>query len=150
MSNYRNRPKGNYIQEASWQELYMLTESWKNDLEFNFIDVKFLELLLDAYLVKLLINQNLTEIRELQREVYELIKQCINLQELIKIHFTHIIDLIDEPLKYDESVFRVEHELFEDEIVKFKTKLEAIRYIVFNAANDALESEKPMCIWKYN
>ena len=95
-------------------------------------------------------NQSLDEIRELQRELYELNKQCKNLLECIKIHFTHIVDLIDEPLKYDESIFRAEHELFEDEIVEFKRKLKGVRYAVFNAAKDVLESEKPKYIWKYN
>jgi len=88
VSNYRSRPKGNYIQEASLQELYMLTKCWKNGLD---------------------------EIRELY-----------------------------------ESIFRAEHELFEDEVVEFLRKLKKVRYAVFNAAKDVLESEKPKYIWKYN
>ena len=150
MSDYRNRPKGNFIQEASWQELYMLTESWKNDLELYSLDVKFLELLVDTYFVKLLMNQNLDELRELQRELYKLNEQCENLLKLIKIHFTHIVDLIDEPLLYDALVFRTEHELLEEEISEFGRKIKAVRYAVFIFTKDVIENEKPKYIWKYN
>ena len=150
MSDYRNRPKGNFIQEASWQDLYMLTESWKNDLEFYSLDVKFIELLVETYFVKFLINQNLDDLRELQRELLELNKQCENLLKRIKIHFTHIVDLIEDPFIYDASVFRTEHELLEEEISEFRKMLKVVRYAVFVLSKDVLGNEKPKCIWKYN
>lgn len=150
MSNYRNRPKGVYIQEATWQELYMLTESWKNDLEFYLLDVKFLERLVDAFFVKLLTNQNFDEIRELQSKLLERKNQCENLLKRIQIHFAHIVELIDNPFMYDTLVFRAEHELLEDEISEFKLMLKAVRYVVFTITNDVLESKKPKYIWKYN
>ena len=150
MSDYRNRPKGNFIQEASWQELYMLTESWKNDLEFYLLDIRFLVRLVDTYFVKLLINQDLDELRELQRELLELNKQCENLLKHIKIHFTHIVDLIEDPFIYDASVFRTEHELLEEEISEFRKMLKVVRYAVFVLSKDVLGNEKPKCIWKYN
>lgn len=150
MSDYRNRPKGNFIQVASWQDLYMLTESWKNDLEFYLLDVKFIELLVETYFVKLLINQNLDDLRELQRELLELNKQCENLLKRIKIHFTHIVDLIEDPFIYDASVFRTEHELLEEEISEFRKMLKVVRYAVFVLSKDILGDEKPKCIWKYN
>ena len=150
MSNYRSRPKGNFIQEATWEELYILTESWKNDLEFYLLDIKFLERLVDTYFVKLLTNQNLDEIRELQSELLERKNQCENLLKRIQVHFAHIVDLIDNPFMHDALVFRAEHELLEDEVSEFKVMLKAIRYAVFNITKDVLESEKPKYIWKYN
>ncbi|PWK20698.1 hypothetical protein [Xanthomarina spongicola] len=150
MSDYRNRPKGNFIQEASWQDLYMLTESWKKDLEFYSLDVKFIELLVETYFVKFLINQNLDDLRELQRELLELNKQCENLLKRIKIHFTHIVDLIEDPFIYDASVFRTEHELLEEEISEFIKMLKVVRYAVFVLSKDVLGNEKPKRIWKYN
>ena len=150
MSNYRNRPKGNYIQEASWQELYMLTESWKNDLEFYLLDIEFLERLVETYFVKYLTNQNFEEIRGLQRELLERNIKCENLLKRIQIHFDHIVDLIDQPLMYDASIFRTEHELLEDEISEFEVMLKAVRYAVFTITKDVLESKKPKYIWKYN
>ncbi len=150
MNNYRSRPKGNYIQEATWQELYMLTENWKNDLEFYLLDIEFLERLVDTYFVKLLANQNFDELRELQGELLERKKQCKKLLNCIQIHFSHIVDLIDNPIVYDALVFRAEQELMEEEISEFKIMLKAVRYTVFNMTKDVLESEKPKYIWKYN
>jgi len=42
MNNFRNRPKYNYIHEADWQQLIILTEHWKSDLLFYKDDIRFL------------------------------------------------------------------------------------------------------------
>jgi hypothetical protein len=58
MSTYKNRPKDNYLQEASLEDLYILTESWINDFELYVSEISFLELLIDNYFIKLLIYEN--------------------------------------------------------------------------------------------
>ena len=49
MKDFRIRPKDNYINEASWEQLYVLTEHWKSDLVFYHKDLRFLHLLIDKY-----------------------------------------------------------------------------------------------------
>jgi hypothetical protein len=150
MSNYRNRPKGNYIQEATWEELYILTESWKNTLEFYALELAFLESLLETYFVKLLLQQNFEMLQELQRDVSEAKKQCKKIQQKSQTHLAHIVDIIDEPFNYNAATFRFSHERFEDEISGFKVILEVLIYTVFKVTKDVLESDKPKFIWKYN
>jgi hypothetical protein len=150
MSNYRNRPKGNYIQEATWEELYILTESWKNTLEFYALELAFLESLLETYFVKLLLQQNFEMLQELQRDVSEAKKQCKKIQQKSQTHLDHIVDIIDEPFNYYTAAFRFSHERFEDEISGFKVMLEVLIYTVFKVTKDVLESDKPKFIWKYN
>ncbi len=150
MNTYRNRPKGNYIQKATWKELYLLTESWKNVLEFYALEIEFLESLIETYFVKLLVQENFDVLRELQRDLLEAKKQRKSMQQRIQIHSTKIIDLIDEPFNLHASNFRNTHEQFEDEISEFKAVLEILIYTIFKVTKDVLESEKPKFIWKYN
>ncbi|WKB81223.1 hypothetical protein QYR09_15915 [Cellulophaga lytica] len=46
MSNFRNRPADNYINEANWQQLFLLTKHWKSDLLFYKDDLRFLHQLI--------------------------------------------------------------------------------------------------------
>ena len=150
MNTYRNRPKGNYIQNASWSDLYILTENWKCDLDFYLLDIEFLERLIETYFVKLLLNENLDELRELQNDLSHSQNQCKSILHRIQIHLTYIINLIDAPYKYDVSAFRNKHEQFEDEISEFKDMVKVMRRMVFKMTKSVLESEKPKFIWKLN
>ncbi len=150
MSNYRSRPKGDYAQEAGWQDLYKLTERWQNNLEFQLYEIEFLERLIDTHFAKLLLLENLDEIRELQRDLYHSKNQSEALAQRIQRHLSHITDIIDEPFKYDGSIFRDEHEQLEDDVTEFITEQKVIKLTVFKMTKGVLENEKPKFIWKYN
>jgi len=150
MSNYRSRPKGDYIREAAWQDLHKLTEQWQNNLEFQLYEIEFLERLIETYFVKLLLQENLDELRELQRDLYHAKNQSEVLLQSIQTHLNHIIDVIDEPFKYDGSIFRDEHEQLEDDVTEFITKQKVIKLTVFKMTKDVLENEKSKFFWKYN
>lgn len=150
MVNYRDRPKGNYIQEATWQDLYILSENWKSNVEFQLFEIGFLERLIETNFVKLLLLENLDELRELQRDLFYAKNESKTLLKQIESHLNHIVDILDEPFKYDASFFRDEHENLEDNISEFINKQKTIRYIVFKMTKDVLESEKSKFIWKYN
>ena len=59
MKNFRIRPKDNYINEASWEQLYVLTEHWKSDLVFYHKDLRFLHLLIDKYFMWISNKENI-------------------------------------------------------------------------------------------
>ncbi len=150
MSDYRSRPKGDYAQEAAWQDLYKLTEHWQNTLGFQLYEIEFLERLIETYFVKLLLLENLDELRELQRDLYYAKNQSEVLLQRIQTHLNHIINIIDEPFKYDSSIFRDEHEQLEDDVTEFITKQKVIKLTVFKMTKGVLENEKPKFFWKYN
>ena len=146
MSNYRNRPKGDYIQEAAWQDLHILSERWQNNLEFQLFEIEFLENLIETYFVKLLLQQNLDELRELQRDIYQAKSQSKVLLQRINTHLNHIADILDEPSKYDGSTFRIEHEQLEDDVSEFIINQKVVRLIIFKMTKEVLQSEKPKFI----
>ena len=150
MSDYRNRPKGNYIQRANWEDLYILTEKWKYDLEFYLFDIQFSERLLDTYFVKLLLSENLYELRELQNDILDLKNKCKNILQRIPIHLSFIVDIIDGSNEYNTILFRKEHEQFEDEISRFIDTVKVVRKTVISMTKDVLENDKSKYIWKFN
>jgi hypothetical protein len=150
MINYRSRPKGEYIKDATWQDLYALTEQWKNNLDFQLFEIEFLQNLIETYFVKLLVQQNLDELRELQRDLYQAKNQSKRLLQNIEVHKRHIVKIIDEPFTFDASLFRTEHELLEDDTSEFLKMHKTMKITTFNMVKDILQDEKPKSIWKYN
>ena len=150
MSKYRNRPKGDYIKEAKWQDLYRLTEQWQSNLEFQLYEIEFLERLIDNYFVKLLLHENLDELRELQRDLYEGKNQSEKIMNRINIHLRRILNILDGPSKLGGFAFRDEHEQLEDDVSEFIKNQRVVRFTVFKMSKEVLESEKPKFFWKYN
>ncbi|AUC81142.1 hypothetical protein [Lacinutrix sp. Bg11-31] len=150
MDSYRIRPKGNYIQKANWQDLYALTQDWNEEIEFIKQDLEFLIRLIDNHFVKLLIVENLDEIRELQIELLSLLNQSDLLSIRIQINFKQLSKLIKQPLTYDAIFFRTEHEYLEDEVSEFIKWVRNIRKTVFKITKKALENNTSKAIWKYN
>ena len=69
MSHFRNRPKGNYIHKADWQQLYRLTEHWKSDLQFYNDDLIFLHHLIEKYFMWISRKENIDMVRLSKRMV---------------------------------------------------------------------------------
>ena len=150
MESYRNRPKGRYIQEASLKDLYMLTKSWRDNLEFCLFEIEFLEQLIESCFVKLLFNEDLEELVDLRRELSETKNQSKSIQNCIQVQLHHNVDIIDNPLNYDASIFRFEHGVLEDRITELLKILKILKYVVFRITRNVLESNKPKHIWRYN
>ena len=142
MSDLRYRPKDNYIHEADWQQLYILTEHWKSDLEFYRDDSRFLQDLIDKYFVWMTKKENLDEVREIEVALVETDRNCYGLLKRTNKHLTHLAKLIDDPFKYDSHVFRTEHEQLEDEFADFVKSFKDNRKDVFTITEHVMESEK--------
>jgi len=130
--------------------LYKLTEIWKNNMECQLFEIEFPERLIETFFVKLLLQENLDTLRELQNDLFQAKNGSKDLQQHIQIHLDHIVDLLDEPFKYKASIFRQDHEQLEDDVSEFISMQKTIRFTVFKMTKDVLESEKPKFIWKYN
>src|SRR5665811_322155 len=72
MSDFRSRPKDQYIHEADWQQLYVLTEHWKSDLSFYEGDLKFLHHLIDKYFMWISKKEHIDMVREIEMNHYGL------------------------------------------------------------------------------
>jgi hypothetical protein len=150
MNNYRKRPKDNYFQEASLEDLYVLTESWKNDFELFVTEINFLEQLIDTYFIKLLIYENVEVINELQLDSKKLKKRGVAMLKHLQSHLSWIAEIIEESFYEKNSVLRGQQECFEDEVSYFFESLKIIRYTVYTKLKAIIEAQQPKLIWKHN
>ncbi|TFG78703.1 MAG: hypothetical protein E4H26_01790 [Flavobacteriales bacterium] len=140
--NFRKRPKGSYIHEADWQQLYLLTENWKSDLEFYRDDLRFLQNMIDKYFKHMVKKESLDEVRDIEMLMVESGRDCDRLLKRTNTHLSHLGDLIDDLFKYDSHVFRKEHEKLEDDIADFVKEVRKNRIDVFTITEHVLETEK--------
>jgi len=142
MNNFRNRPKGNYIHEADWQELYLLTEEWKKNLLFYKDDLKFLHHLIDKYFIHIPKREDIDKLEEIEEAILKIDVKRANLLKRTNKHLSHLGDLIDDPFKYDSHQFRTEHELLEDDIVKLVDDFKKHRKNTFTTTKKALKGKE--------
>tara|TARA_R110000868_G_scaffold169348_3_gene404359 strand:+ start:495 stop:947 length:453 start_codon:yes stop_codon:yes gene_type:complete len=150
MNNYRIRPKGNYIQEASWHELYVLTKKWKEDVEFQKKDIKFIIDLVETYFAKLLMYKNLEELHETQVGLLHLYNECTSSLLHIHLHLSCLSNLIEDPNSYDAYIFRNEQEQLEDKISVLIKNIKRTRKDAFALTTDVVKNENPKIFWRYN
>ena len=142
MSDFRKRPKGSYIHEADWQQLYLLAENWKSELEFYNDDLKFLHHLIDKYFMWISKKENIDLVREIEVGLLEMDNQCGALLNRVNKHLHHLAELIDNPFAYDSHKFRTEHGQLEDELTKFVKDFRKNRKEVFAITEYVIDGEE--------
>ena len=141
MGDFRNRPKGGYILEANWEELYVLTKHWKSDLLFYRDDLNFLDNLIDKYLIWISKKEDSEAVRKIDNSILETAKKCTDLLKRVDTHLTHLPNLIEDPFKYDSHQFRMEHQQLEDDITNFVKTFRDNRKEVFEVTSLVVESD---------
>ena len=142
MSDFRNRPKDNFIQEATWEQLYVLTGHWKSDILFYQEDLKFLHHLIDKYFLYLSKKENIDLVLEIEVNLLIVEKQCDALLERISKHLHHLSALVDDPFTYVSDKFRDEHELLEDDLSQFLKDFRQNRKEVFAITEHMIGGEE--------
>ena len=142
MSNFRNRPKDNYIHEADWKSLFVLAEHWKSDMAFYNEDLKFLHHLIDKYFMWIAKKDNIDMVREIEVSLIDTDKKCDGLVKKIDTHLHHLAELINSPFAYDSHIFRTEHEQLEDDLTLFVKQFRANRKEVFAITELVINGEE--------
>ncbi|CAM4269314.1 MULTISPECIES: hypothetical protein [Zobellia] len=142
MENFRIRPKGDFIENGDWQELYILTEHWKSDLLFYKDDLKFLRHLEDKYFLWIKAQADLDNIRRAGESILKDSRDCDELLERVGKHLSHIAAIIDNPEKQNYKTFRVEHNELEEEVTKFIRNTRRNRRELFKVIEIDVEVDK--------
>lgn len=142
MADFRNRPKGQYIFEADWQQIYILTEHWKSDLLFYKDDLKFLDHLIDKYFIWISKKENIDLVRDIELNLLEIYKQSTSLLKRVNKHLHHLAELVDAPYKYDSNLFRREHKQLENDIANYVISFRKNRKETFAITEHVIDSEK--------
>lgn len=142
MTDFRARPKAEFIKETNWQELYVLTKHWKSDLLFYKDDLKFLHHLIDKYFIWITQKDNLEEVQKVGKGILDDTRECESLLVKIEEHLSHLASLVEGSLENNSVEFREEHQELEDEIAKFVKEVRENRKELFTITEHVLESEQ--------
>lgn len=141
MSDFRNRPAGDFSTTASWEELFALTRHWVSDLQFYQEDLRFLHRLIDRYFIWITDPKNLEEVRTIGNSILEHEKGCRQLIERIGLHQHELGDAIEDPVGAAIDHLRDEHEALEDEMAIFIKAVRENRKEVFRITEHVVDSE---------
>lgn len=150
MQNFRFRPKDNYLNEASWDELLFLTKKWKSELTLYAYDLKYLEQELDNSFAKLLIYQDPIELHEIKNDFEIYLVQCLNLFKSASALINKLTLLIEDPCIYSAPNTRKELELFEEDYSEHIETIKAFRLIILLMLKNLSQKTSANYYWKMN
>lgn len=141
MENYRLRPSNNFIQSASWEELHVLTDKWKSDLEFYNFELSFLHKLIDKYYIWLSDEELINEVEQAASKIFTADKIRNTLAIKTLQHLRHIEGIIENEFTYDAQTFRTEHEELENKLANFYKNFKLLKKEVFMLTEQVLDTE---------
>lgn len=142
MSDFRSRPKGDFISTNDLGELYVLAEHWKSDLLFYKDDLTFLRKLIDRYFVFVSNDGDKHQVQKIGNEIIADEKECAALLQRTQDRMTRLARLIDGSLELDHGEFRTEQEVLEDDIAEFVKRVRENRRQVFAITEYVVERDK--------
>src|ERR1700690_1603221 len=123
----RTRPKSDYLSNASWEQLILLTKHWQSDVKYYADEIRFFRHLTDQQLLWLENDRTIMAIRALHNKLLDLAKRCNALEDTMNRHLSHIQELYENPFSHDEHVFRNEHVSLEDDLTEFTRYFRALK-----------------------
>jgi len=141
MENLRLRPSKDYISNASWEELHVLTEKWKSDLEFYNFELNFLHKLIDKYYIWLTNDELVAEVEAAASKIFAADKSRKTLNIETINHLRHIEEILENEFKFDAQAFRKEHELLENKFTNFCKNFQLLKKEVFMLTEQVLDTE---------
>lgn len=126
----------------SWMELYVLTGHWQSDLKFFQDELRFLNILIDKYLVKLIEEDNVSKVTPLTLALSRLEARNREIGASVTKHLRHIQELIENPFSNDSQHTKDEHLTLEGALVDFVKDFRLTKREIFVSTEQILKSEK--------
>ena len=128
--------------KPDWQELYVLTEHWRSDLEFYKDDLLFLHHLVDKYFIWITKSENLEMVKEIMLQIRGLENQCRELMAGVKEHMHNLAQFANESAKQSLPKITEDHVVLETSIYNFVKDFRANRKEVFRITEYVIDSEE--------
>ncbi len=131
-----------YTLEEKWRALYMITKHWKSDIEFYKDDLKFLQHLINKYLIWITKKENLDKVMEIGKNLLITDKECNQLSDAIDTHLAHLSDLTKNPFMFDYQTFKTEHKQLEHKTSEFLKLFRKHKKVAFAITEYVIDNEK--------
>lgn len=141
MEDFRNRPKGEYLQNANWEQLYALTRHWISDLQFFKDDLNFLNKLIDKYLIWITKDENMKAVSLILADLRKTRNTCADLIQKTEKHLQQLANMAEEENEASR-IFRLEHIHLENEISAFVKDFRNNRKETFKITEHILNTEE--------
>ncbi len=127
--------------KINWYEMYILVNHWKSDLEFYREDIRFLQQLIQKYLIWITKKENLDRVSVIRKKGHELAQKGIELQEKVSKHLSEVVDAIEGRTVSRED-FLNRHEQLERDYAQFVRDFRVKRKEVFKVTEYVIDSEE--------
>ena len=142
MDNSNKSIQQNTIGEVNWQELYILTDHWKSDLNFYKDDLRFLHHLIDKYIIWITKDDNLNMVQEIKKNLFEIRNISVDLMKEVTSHQGNLGLMVENPVQTSNPQFMKDHEVLEDKISKFVKLFRSNRKEIFKITEYVIDSEE--------
>ncbi|MGB5204241.1 hypothetical protein [Eudoraea sp.] len=142
MDNGNKSTQENTYEAVNWQELYILTDHWKSDLNFYKDDLRFLHHLIEKYIIWITKDDNLNLVQEIKKNLFEIRNEGIELMKEVISHKSNLGLMVENPVQSSNPQFVKDHEVLEDKISKFVKSFRSNRKEVFKITEYIIDSEK--------
>ena len=142
MTELRLRPRGDYIEEASWEELYHLTQRWQYEMEFYSDEMRFLYKLINQFFSQLLEHENIRSLQLMIKKIAETEIIVEDIQKSITDHLSQFKNLIHNTSVEREDALRADHSELENKVTELENRFKNMKREVFELTEEVMRSEK--------
>lgn len=142
MANDTKSMQQNNINEINWQELYILTDHWKSDLDFYKDDLRFLHHLIDKYIIWITKDDNLNLVKDIEKNLFEIKKKSVDLMKELSTHQGNLGLMVENPVQSSNPQFLKDHEVLEEKVSNFVKLFRSNRKEVFKITEYIIDSEE--------
>jgi hypothetical protein len=142
MDNSNKSTQQNEVRDVNWQELYILTDHWKSDLNFYKDDLRFLHHLIDKYIIWITKDENLNMVEGIKKNLFEIGNKSADLMKEVTTHQANLGLMVENPVQSSNPQFAKDHEILESEISKFVKLFRTNRKEVFKITEYVIDSEE--------
>lgn len=141
METFRSRLQKGDIKERDWEELYILTRHWKNDLHFYQEDLQFLQKLIGRYSIWVTSKENGKTTSTLLSNLHGLSNECKRLLKKLDQHLGNLSSLIQRKDVLNKEEVLEDQVNLEDTIADFIKGFRKNRQQAYRVSEKIMDSE---------
>lgn len=135
------KSKSNYLHQMSCEQLYIIAEHWKSDLDFFTDEINFLKRLINKYFIWLTQEENARNLHKVHEKLMVSERFKNDLLKVIALHREHLGNMMENPFSCDEQMIKEQHIRIEEDMTDFVKSFKNIKKELYQTTGDVIDSE---------